>query len=57
MPTDREDHAGMGGQLQLLKFKDGTAVGHWEGQLFNRLTFDPKEMRRGRLRPQRRARP
>lgn len=45
MPTDREDHAGMGGRLQLLKFKDGTAVGHWEGQLFNRLTFDPKEIR------------
>ncbi|MFI7087503.1 helix-turn-helix domain-containing protein [Streptomyces anulatus] len=45
MPTDREDHAGMGGQLQLLKFKDGTAVGQWESQLFSRLTFDPKEIR------------
>jgi transcriptional regulator with XRE-family HTH domain len=45
MPTDREDHAGMGGQLQLLKFKDGAAVGQWESQLFSRLTFDPKEIR------------
>lgn len=45
MPTDREDHAGMGGQLQLLKFKDGTVVGHLEGQLFNGLTFAPKELR------------
>ncbi|ATW48925.1 helix-turn-helix domain-containing protein [Streptomyces peucetius] len=45
MPTDREDHAGMGGQLQLLKFDDGTAVAHWEGQLSNRLTSDPKEVR------------
>ncbi|MFI7233764.1 helix-turn-helix domain-containing protein [Streptomyces cyaneofuscatus] len=45
MPTDREDHAGMGGQLQLLTFEDGRTVGHWEGQLFNRLTSDPKEVR------------
>ncbi|MCX4788724.1 MULTISPECIES: helix-turn-helix domain-containing protein [unclassified Streptomyces] len=45
MPTDREDHAGMGGQLQLLKFDDGTAVAHWEGQLTNRLISDPKQVR------------
>ncbi|WP_037840682.1 helix-turn-helix domain-containing protein [Streptomyces sp. NRRL WC-3549] len=45
MPTGCEDHAGMGGQLQLLKFEDGTAVGHWEGQLYNRLISDPKEIR------------
>ncbi|NEA19659.1 helix-turn-helix domain-containing protein [Streptomyces halstedii] len=45
MPTVCEDHAGMGGQLQLLKFEDGTAVGHWEGQLYNRLISDPKEIR------------
>lgn len=45
MPTDCEDHAGMGGQLQLLKFEDGTAVGHWEGQLYSRLISDPKEIR------------
>ncbi|MFJ2571432.1 helix-turn-helix domain-containing protein [Streptomyces halstedii] len=45
MPTVCEDHAGMGGQLQLLKFEDGTAVGHWEGQLYSRLISDPKEIR------------
>lgn len=45
MPTACEDHAGMGGQLQLLKFEDGTAVGHWEGQLYSRLISDPKEIR------------
>lgn len=45
MPTDREDHAGMGGQFQLLKFDDGTAVAHWEGQLHSRLVSDPKEVR------------
>ncbi|WP_335934339.1 helix-turn-helix domain-containing protein [Streptomyces sp. PTD5-9] len=45
MPTDRHDHAGMGGQFQLLKFGDGTAVAHWEGQLFNRLVSDPKQVR------------
>ena len=45
MPMDREDHAGMGGQLQLLKFDDGTAVGHWEGQLSSRLISDPRDIR------------
>ncbi|MFF3731882.1 helix-turn-helix domain-containing protein [Streptomyces sp. NPDC002476] len=45
MPTDREDHAGMGGQFQLLKFGDGAALAHWEGQLFNRLVSDPKQVR------------
>jgi len=44
MPTDREDHAGMGGQLQLLKLKEGSAVGHWEGQLSSRVISDPKEV-------------
>ncbi|MET9430128.1 helix-turn-helix transcriptional regulator [Streptomyces sp. NPDC003036] len=45
MPTEREDHAGMGGQFQLLMFDDGTAVAHWEGQLSSRLVSDPKEVR------------
>ncbi|GAA2440914.1 helix-turn-helix transcriptional regulator [Streptomyces macrosporus] len=44
MPTNREDHAGMGGQLQLLKLSKGTAVGHWEGQLSSRLISDPREV-------------
>ncbi|UKY51570.1 helix-turn-helix domain-containing protein [Streptomyces inhibens] len=45
MPTLREDHAGMGGELQLLKFADGTALGHWEGQLASRVISNPKEIR------------
>lgn len=44
MPTKREDDAGMGGQLQLLKLNDGTTVGHWEAQLSNRLISEPKEV-------------
>ncbi|MFE7748260.1 helix-turn-helix domain-containing protein [Streptomyces sp. NPDC057428] len=43
MPTDREDHAGMGGQLQLLRLKDGTAIGYSEAQLTTRLVSEPKE--------------
>ncbi|WP_046507411.1 helix-turn-helix domain-containing protein [Streptomyces odonnellii] len=45
MPTHREDHAGMGGQLQLLKLDDGSAVAHWEGQLASRLISNPKDLR------------
>jgi transcriptional regulator with XRE-family HTH domain len=44
MPTDREDHAGMGGELQLLKLSDGTALGHWEGQLYSRVVSQPREV-------------
>ncbi|MBL1099593.1 helix-turn-helix domain-containing protein [Streptomyces coffeae] len=57
MPTNREDHAGMGGELQLLKLKEGTTLGHWEAQLSNRLISEPKEvqildMRYGMIRSQ-----
>ncbi|MFF3321648.1 helix-turn-helix domain-containing protein [Streptomyces sp. NPDC002889] len=44
MPTDREDHAGMSGQLQLLKLRDDSAVGYSEAQLTTRLVADPKEV-------------
>ncbi|AEM87906.1 helix-turn-helix domain-containing protein [Streptomyces violaceusniger] len=44
MPTERDDHAGMGGQLQLLKLKGGTTVGHVEVQRFTRLISDPREV-------------
>ncbi|ASQ95229.1 helix-turn-helix transcriptional regulator [Streptomyces sp. 11-1-2] len=44
MPTERDDHAGMGGQLQLLKLKGGTTVGHLEVQRFTRLISDPREV-------------
>nr|WSY54113.1 helix-turn-helix transcriptional regulator [Streptomyces sp. NBC_00886] len=57
MPNDREDHAGMGGSLQLLKLRDGKTLGHSEGQLHSRLISDPKEvqvleMRYGMIRAQ-----
>ncbi|MFJ6295128.1 helix-turn-helix domain-containing protein [Streptomyces griseoviridis] len=57
MPNDREDHAGMGGSLQLLKLQDGKTLGHSEGQLANRLISDPREvqileMRYGMIRAQ-----
>ncbi|HEX5566385.1 MAG TPA: helix-turn-helix transcriptional regulator [Streptomyces sp.] len=44
MPTDREAHAGMGGQLHVLKLQDGTAVGYSEAQLNTRLVSDPREV-------------
>ena len=43
MPTDREDHAGMGGSLQLLKLQDGKTLGHLEVQFLSRLITDPRE--------------
>ncbi|MGA5521517.1 helix-turn-helix domain-containing protein [Streptomyces pseudogriseolus] len=44
LPTDREDHAGLAGALQLLRLKEGLTVGHVEVQLFNRPISDPKEI-------------
>ncbi|MEU6374379.1 helix-turn-helix transcriptional regulator [Streptomyces sp. NPDC046909] len=44
MPTDREDHAGMGGPIRLLKLQKGQTVAHEEGQTFNRLISDPREV-------------
>ena len=44
MPTDREDHAGMGGELNLLKLRDGSTVGYSEAQLTSRLISAPKEV-------------
>ncbi|MCF3962844.1 helix-turn-helix domain-containing protein [Streptomyces fuscigenes] len=45
MPTEVEDHAGMGGLFQVLKFEDASAVGHVEGQLSDRLVTDAKQIR------------
>lgn len=42
MPTDRDDHAGMGGPIRLLKLQDGNTVAHEEGQTSNRLISDPR---------------
>ncbi|WP_309298705.1 helix-turn-helix domain-containing protein [Streptomyces poonensis] len=43
MPTEREDHAGLAGSLQLLKLRGGDTVGHTEVQLTSRLVSDPHE--------------
>ncbi|MEU8352146.1 helix-turn-helix transcriptional regulator, partial [Streptomyces sp. NPDC048845] len=63
MPTGSEEHAGMQGETQLLKFGDGTAVGRSEGAFGGRPVSDPKqlqvlELRYGRAagRPRRRRR-
>ncbi|MCL7489853.1 helix-turn-helix domain-containing protein [Streptomyces sp. MCA2] len=45
MPTDCDDHAGMGGQIQVLKFRDGSAVGRDEGQGTSSRITNPKEIR------------
>lgn len=57
MPTTVEEHAGLAGSLQLMRIKDGTTVGHNEGQLVSRLITDPKDvqildMRYGMIRAQ-----
>ncbi|MCX4550506.1 helix-turn-helix domain-containing protein [Streptomyces sp. NBC_01387] len=44
MPTEREDHAGMGGEIQVLKLEDGSAVGYTEASLSSYLISDPKEI-------------
>ncbi|MFF3735844.1 helix-turn-helix domain-containing protein [Streptomyces sp. NPDC002566] len=44
MPTDRKDHAGLAGSLQLLRLKEGDTVGHNEVQLTSRLISHPKEV-------------
>ncbi|WP_344632809.1 helix-turn-helix transcriptional regulator [Streptomyces glaucosporus] len=57
MPTSCEEHAGMAGELRVLKLRDGSAVGYSEAQLTSRLVSDPKEvqileMRYGMIRAQ-----
>ncbi|WP_432054932.1 helix-turn-helix domain-containing protein [Streptomyces sp. bgisy022] len=44
LPTDREDHAGLAGALQLVRLKEGVTVGHVEVQSLSRLISDPKEI-------------
>ncbi|MFE2295155.1 helix-turn-helix domain-containing protein [Streptomyces sp. NPDC059452] len=45
MPTGRDEHAGMGGEMQVLKFKNGSAVGRSEGDFGSRPVSDPKHLR------------
>jgi transcriptional regulator with XRE-family HTH domain len=45
MPTDREDHAGMEGLIEVLKFADGTAIGRSDGAFNGRPISNPKDLR------------
>ncbi|WP_324794039.1 helix-turn-helix transcriptional regulator [Streptomyces cyaneofuscatus] len=45
MPTDREEHPGTGGLIEVLKFPDGSAVGRSEGAFGGRPVSDPKQLR------------
>ncbi|AWZ08418.1 MULTISPECIES: helix-turn-helix transcriptional regulator [unclassified Streptomyces] len=44
MPMDCDDHAGMGGQIDVLKLKDGSTIGYVEAQLMSRLITDAKDI-------------
>lgn len=44
MPTDCEDHAGMAGQIDVLKLRDGSTIGYVEAQLMSRLITDAKDI-------------
>ncbi|MDV9172895.1 helix-turn-helix transcriptional regulator [Streptomyces sp. W16] len=45
MPTNREEHAGMHGQMEVLKFLDGTAIGRSEGAFSGRPVSTPRDLR------------
>ncbi|MFD5552865.1 helix-turn-helix transcriptional regulator [Streptomyces sp. NPDC127068] len=45
MPTAREDHAGMGGGVQVLKFQDGSAVGRQDHAFAGRPVSEPRQLR------------
>ncbi|MFI8213660.1 helix-turn-helix domain-containing protein [Streptomyces werraensis] len=45
MPTDRQEHAGSQGMIEVLKFADGTAMGRSEGAFSGRPVSSPKDLR------------
>ncbi|MEU8955875.1 helix-turn-helix transcriptional regulator [Streptomyces sp. NPDC048518] len=45
MPLDCGSHAGMGGLIEVLKFRDGTAIGRSEGAFGGHPVSDPKHLR------------
>lgn len=45
MPTERTEHPGASGVIELLKFGDGTAVGRMDGDFGGRPVSDPKRLR------------
>ncbi|MDQ0986404.1 helix-turn-helix transcriptional regulator [Streptomyces sp. V2I9] len=44
MPMEAEEHAGLGGSHEVIKLKDGKAVGHNEVQLISGLITDPRQV-------------
>ncbi|MFJ4621460.1 Scr1 family TA system antitoxin-like transcriptional regulator [Streptomyces sp. NPDC088812] len=45
MPTNRANHPGTGGRIQVLKFSDGSAVGRTDGDFGGRPVGDPRQLR------------
>jgi transcriptional regulator with XRE-family HTH domain len=45
MPTEREEHAGVHGLIQVLKFADGTAIGRCPGAFNGRPVSNPRDLR------------
>ncbi|MER5296473.1 helix-turn-helix transcriptional regulator [Streptomyces pharetrae] len=45
MPTDRDEHAGLAGGIEVLKFNDGSAVGRSPAVANGRPVFDPAHLR------------
>ncbi|MFQ6143474.1 helix-turn-helix domain-containing protein [Streptomyces seoulensis] len=44
MPTDTDDHSGLGGSIQLMRLKEGNTVAHTEAQLTSHLMSHPKQV-------------
>ncbi|MGW5342855.1 Scr1 family TA system antitoxin-like transcriptional regulator [Streptomyces sp. HUAS TT3] len=44
MPTKCEDHAGMGGHIQVVKLEEGSTVAYCESQVASRLITDPRDI-------------
>ncbi|WP_372341353.1 helix-turn-helix domain-containing protein [Streptomyces sp. CC224E] len=45
MPTDREEHAGVDGSIEMLRFRDGSAVGRSPGVAGGRPVDSPGQLR------------
>jgi transcriptional regulator with XRE-family HTH domain len=45
MPMDREEHAGVDGGIEVLKFTDGSAVGRSPAMANGRPVFEPRQLR------------
>ncbi|MFJ4784593.1 helix-turn-helix domain-containing protein [Streptomyces sp. NPDC088794] len=57
MPTDSEEHGGVHGTIQVMKFADGTSIGRSDGAFNGRPVSNPRdlrilEMRHGMIRAQ-----